>query len=630
MISFAKTDLEALYRSPQVHRFPRSLQPVRQEHFPGGTVITQMTDLSVTDRTADTIVGLLFCSAVLREASGCSESAIRKVLAMSHSRNLICGGLSLLLVSSAGCAGKGLRNMFSRNETAGYSTLEDLEASEQGSAEETSAVVDADEAESTGPRFASWVPFTGTHEHEEDVDDMATSDVSAKEGKAVTNGRWWQHPFRKNGPAKTDPFLMEESVPESLIAGIEEPAARTGVKPPDGKPVRTVSEKPAPVGGTPEDRLLVDKFEEHFKQNTADTVNSVEQAEPLIVAGKKTSSPGTAETPSVREAAAEDKLADLERILTARKSPATRRHQRPSERAQIEAAELQQVSAGYDHAVESVHRSARQNSREGHGTASQAVHSFDNLLGAPTEKVATAAGRTTRKPETRSPQISQISVAEAESLFGESVRGAVRRGKTAQAQKSEDGNNSRRSMISGNGEGFRWAQSPLETIEAQGTGRAKHSMQSTMDQFAEMFHTRHAVDVVPPAVLRDPPESAFQPVDPSMANRHSASITMAASRAIRQASVARELPSGNSPASLSEDSFFSDEGATNPSAPTSSTPASGVSSSEESRVVAATGSAISLTSRNWLLLIGGIIVVALLFAPGRRKPVSENHSPVQG
>ena len=33
----------------------------------------------------------------------------------------------------------------------------------------------------------------------------------------------------------------------------------------------------------------------------------------------------------------------------------------------------------------------------------------------------------------------------------------------------------------------------------------------------------------------------------------------------------------------------------------------------------------SFSTRNWMLLIGGIIVIALLFAPGRTKPVTMNN-----
>ncbi len=37
-----------------------------------------------------------------------------------------------------------------------------------------------------------------------------------------------------------------------------------------------------------------------------------------------------------------------------------------------------------------------------------------------------------------------------------------------------------------------------------------------------------------------------------------------------------------------------------------------------------------MTGRHWMLLVGGLIVVALLFAPGGKKQLSAGSSPVQG
>lgn len=547
---------------------------------------------------------------------------------MSHSRNLICGGLSLLLVSSAGCAGKGLRNMFSRNETDGYSTIEELEAAENGSAEKHAAVVDAGEAEPVGPRFASWIPFTGTRT--EDAEAVAANEASAEENEAVAAWHRWQNPFRRDRASETDPFLTDETVPESMFARKEDPAERTDREPAFGKPARTVSEDRLATGGTQDDRLLVDKFEEHFKQNTAETAEAVEQAEPLIVAGKKSTSAGIAETPSSVDAIAEDKLAELERILNDKKSAVIRRNQRAKEFARDDAAELQQVAASSDQSAEFVRRSARQRTGARQDSASRAESSFDNLLDSATEVVAASAGGTLKKSGTRSRQSSQVSVAEAESLFGESVRGAIRRSDGSSRHRSEDRKDSGRSVVFGDGDGFRWAQSQLGTNDAQGTERAQHAIQSTVDQFATMFHSRHAGDVVPPAMLKDAPETAFLPVGASVADRHSAAIARAAGSSVRLASTAREFPAGNAQSGMSQDPFFSDNGAESPSAQTSPTLVKVVSSSKESTAVGAGGSAVSFRSRNWLLLIGGIIVVALLFAPSRRKRVQADHASLQG
>ena len=81
---------------------------------------------------------------------------------------------------------------------------------------------------------------------------------------------------------------------------------------------------------------------------------------------------------------------------------------------------------------------------------------------------------------------------------------------------------------------------------------------------------------------------------------------------------------------MSDDPFFSNNGTVSPLGHSSPANVQVVASSKESTVVEAGKSTVSFKSRNWLLLIGGIIVVALLFAPGRRKPVQTNHAPVQG
>ena len=263
-------------------------------------------------------------------------------------------------------------------------------------------------------------------------------------------------------------------------------------------------------------------------------------------------------------------------------------------------------------------------------SASRAERSFDNFLDSATEVVASSAGGTLTKSGTRSRQSSPVSVADVESLFGASVRGAARRSDDSSAHTSENRKDSRRSVVPGDGDGFRWAQSQLGTNEAQGNVRAEHAIQSTVDQFATMFHSRHASDVVPPAMLKDAPETAFLPVGASAADGHSAALATAAGRSFRLASTPREIRGGSARSGMSEDPFFSNSGAENSSDQTSSTPVKVVSSTRESAAAVTGGSAVSFTNRNWLLLVGGIIVVALLFAPSRRKPVQADQPALQG
>ena len=51
---------------------------------------------------------------------------------MSQYRNLASGGFALFLAASqVGCAGGGLKNIFTRNETDGYHSIDELEAEER-------------------------------------------------------------------------------------------------------------------------------------------------------------------------------------------------------------------------------------------------------------------------------------------------------------------------------------------------------------------------------------------------------------------------------------------------------------------------------------------------------------------
>ncbi|MBC7966724.1 MAG: hypothetical protein H7Z17_12470, partial [Fuerstia sp.] len=54
------------------------------------------------------------------------------------------------------------------------------------------------------------------------------------------------------------------------------------------------------------------------------------------------------------------------------------------------------------------------------------------------------------------------------------------------------------------------------------------------------------------------------------------------------------------------------------------------SDSEAASAATRPGLVQSFSTRNWLLLIGGIIVIALLFAPSRTKPLTVNGRPANG
>jgi hypothetical protein len=159
-----------------------------------------------------------------------------------------------------------------------------------------------------------------------------------------------------------------------------------------------------------------------------------------------------------------------------------------------------------------------------------------------------------------------------------------------------------------------------------------------VDQFAEMFSGARTPDGAPRATAPDADEwTATSQGKTGNGGRRGVPV--------RTASNGRELGTAlDTPAGLREDAFFT--GGNNPPLVTN---LQAVPESEMNRAVAsapaapvvqenASGKAatqvVQLPSafsfRNIVLVIGGIIVAALLFAPGRKKPTEANQLPVQG
>ena len=88
-----------------------------------------------------------------RVSISCEEGVV-----MLQSSKIYLSGTSIVCLMLAGCAGGGLKNMFSRDDTAGYQTLEEIEAEEAGKPLDKTEIADAT-ADEDKPRFASWLPF---------------------------------------------------------------------------------------------------------------------------------------------------------------------------------------------------------------------------------------------------------------------------------------------------------------------------------------------------------------------------------------------------------------------------------------------------------------------------------------
>lgn len=571
---------------------------------------------------------------------------------MKSIKILTVGALTSSLVVAAGCAGKGLKGMFSRNETAGYSTLEELEAREAAGSKE--AVAD-----SSGPRFAPWLSLgkKNTEETVASTEKSADASVDASSESKEEKKSLLRNPFRKQETIEPDPFLngsSENTVADtgsktgtqaeskaksgpatrtaslSKDAGAAEKNARSAEEVPE-----ITSKKPTTRSATPSasataktgksaapaeesDEELVARFEKHFQKNT---LEAAEDAESLIVAGKDAAQ---AKKPAAKTAqpgseAADRKLAELEDLLKSRKSKGTDRVSRAVAEESDDANEtIRQLSGRGSEKVAKASAKSRSVQNSAEATANR---EFDRLF-------SDASHRMNEGTES-SASADDVSVATANELFG-NARSAVRKStsrpvRSVSAQRdvqaeeegsaaatSEDPSTTAPSRANEQPEskGFRWQSQNLRS-------RSQQFLKDTVSQSAQTLagtaRDNGLGNFLAPATAPDVPEpgeSSFES-QPLM---------------IPEETVARSAAAGTSelstPAGLQDDSFFT---ASNSKAAfaageaSDSETAPAVPEQEAAAPAASSGSLLKrITLRSWILLIGGAVVVALLYVPGRK------------
>ena len=558
---------------------------------------------------------------------------------MTQSAKLINGGLALVLISSSGCAGNGLRNMFSRNETAGYKTLEELE-------EERLAAEKNSEDES-GPRFASWLPFG--KKTAEETEAFAAADDAVDESEETKKSGWWRNPFRRQETIEADPFLENELPTEVVVAGKKDAKAKAeevastattkatkDVAVVKDEAVRTVSATAAEAGE--EDDLLVEKFEKHFQQTSESTVKAAEEGSDSFVAGIEGAAAGAAaskkkavSSAGTVSSAADKKLAEFEELMAAKKEAAVTARKEVQFEEEFEAAE--DAANDFAESVAEVSKPAVKQVRKSGKQAVASVDEFDSLF-EQVEKPVAAKKRKTGAARASSNQTDDVKVAKADDIFGkESVAG------------TGSGRQARKSSIAGGWKGeqsesdFASADTDGKSGDGQKSDLARKVIDTTVDEFAEMFSGART------------PEGASRATAPDADEWTSTSQGKTGTGGrrgvpVRKASNGRELGTAlDTPAGLREDAFFT--GGSNPplvtnlqavpetemnraqaSVPAAPAVTENVASGKAATQVAQLPSAFSF--RNIVLVIGGIIVAALLFAPGRRKPTEANQLPVQG
>jgi hypothetical protein len=556
---------------------------------------------------------------------------------MTQSAKLINGGLALVLISSSGCAGNGLRNMFSRNETAGYKTLEELE-------EERLAAEKNSEDES-GPRFASWLPFG--KKNAEETESIAAADDAVDESEEAKKSGWWRNPFRRQETIEADPFLENELPTEVVVAGKKDAKAKAeevasaakskaaedvaAAKNEAASTVKTVSATTEPEIGE-DDELLVEKFEKHFQQTSESTVKAAEEGSDSFVAGIEeaaASKKKAAASVGTVSSAADKKLAEFEELMAAKKEAAVTARKDVQFEEEFEAAE-----DAADDFAESVAEASKAAEKQvvKKGKQAVSVDEFDSLF-EPVEKPVAAKKKKTGSAGASSAATEDVKVARADDIFGkESVSG------------SGSGRKSKKSSVAG---GWKSEESESETASVDVDGQSSNGQQSdlarkvidtTVDQFAEMFSGARTPEGAPRATAPEADEW-------TAASQGKTGTGARKGVPVRTASNGRELGAAlDTPAGLREDAFFS--GGNNPPLVTNlqAVPESEMNGAQTTVPAApvipenASGKAatqvVQLPSafsfRNIVLVIGGIIVAALLFAPGRKKPTEANQLPIQG
>lgn len=594
---------------------------------------------------------------------------------MPGSQKFIHSGLALIILTGSGCAGNGLRNIFSRDETAGYKTLAEIEAE-----------AEREEAQPKS-RFASWSPFSGRNSTNPESGSAkpGTADSIAKSNESATPGSFWKNPFRRQETVETDPFLANGSPEEQSFAeksasptrrnsGESEKSTRSAVTSTekqdsgdsllstasattseDAARVKTVSETHQVATDTNGEFAgtdpLIDRFEQHFLKNTSEAVTSVDETSPLIVAGKdKANAASRVIKKPDTQATSGDRLSEFEAMLTQRKTDAVQRLRDKSQQESSEKGLTEPDDAFFS--PEPDPASQRNSKIQSAATrVSSAADDFDSLFTSTSTNVASKSRDFAREFQPGRSETDQrvtsgrgidaaddIRVADAASLFGSSEL-SENSGKAPQ----------RRSVALGG-----WSSDTADDADAWAHSQIPSSRLATnpSEPVADSesrtgwmpIHFESSEPHIPQAVINDPPDTTGQFAAAGSQRKSSNTRVQRSS----QSSVLAPTP----PQSRENDAFLNSTFTVSSSGSTRAgnfTPPSGTQDPHFSQSTEAAPDHVSVSSavsrgrksatngytilglikvRNALLLLGGVIVVALLFAPGRKK--STETTPLAG
>ena len=575
---------------------------------------------------------------------------------MYQKHKLICTGLSVFFAAThAGCAGSGLKNMFTRNETDGYHSLDELSVEERAVAEAEKSE-DEEGAPTMVARLASWRPF-GKAEPDEEPDE---EEVSAS-GEALTSEsdsdqtakspRLLGRAFSKRDSVEPDPFLGTEP---NRSDGPEFPAFKTAadqkIAKTDNKPIEADDEsstEPDPIpddskdGDTDavalgasrepssassnsedEDNALTKRFEEHFQLNSVGTM-------------AKTKANATAAGTDLKQKAA-----------TAARTAESRKLDRSSiADRQIDAFE-KLLAAEPDH--NGKNSGFRRNSeatplktsKSNDFKSENSFYAFDQLMSVEGSAASREASHVTHKA-TQSPKESvaamNIEVADAEALFGAAAaRQDIRTQHAEDAPRSKPaGHDLARSgtssQTSDSSDRFQWNESrqakpgsePDSNREDVSSAFARHSQGNSGADKQRRHDTAFGIPTVSAGDVDGEDRSTVEGANIRLSN---ASASATGHRIVTANYGTVDACPVTPPVSTEIPAVGDTHFTAAPVAPVSDAESSGEVVSAATRP----GLVQSFSTRNWLLLIGGIIVIALLFAPSRTKPLTMNGRPVNG
>jgi hypothetical protein len=438
----------------------------------------------------------------------------------------------------------------------------------------------------------------------------------------------WRNPFRKRGDAELNPFLTaqaSEGESASETASAEAPAKVLATAPSERN--KTANTDPL-IQRTGFDSLVsdVENVRQAVQQDSEAAADDAARFEELLLTSP---AEDTADDPELTDAGSDDAVATP--LLTKRsgsKAPAGKDAATASRNPAQTAARLAQLEQLLNErraearkakadVIAITKKSAADTTTSIRTRTLEATESgFDELLGLTAgneprqpvaQRAAAAASELWETASGSSEQSGEVAVEAAKALFGDAVRDVVGQANGAVPESVRAIAQADLSPEALRETGARWLDSQVDQAVESATGRTAEELNHAADRIVGLLPAGRRTSGGPRSgqngnTVRS---GALQLATSSNQLFDEAETATDASLA----SVSAPAEPGDPDDAPAADPFFAGSGATM----AVTAPAAPVEASAPGR------SGFLMTWRNWLLLVGGIIVVALLFAPDRKS-----------